>query len=127
MSDISGVPRTTPRKSATFDDYTLSEIRRAAATGIYDIRGGGAKRRIPHFDDLLFLGASISPLPARRLSRTLRHRCHLGYRFAKKPIELKIPITIAGMSFGRLSAQRQGGARPRRACGGPRPRPAMAE
>ena len=26
---------------ATFDDYTLSEIRRAAATGIYDIRGGG--------------------------------------------------------------------------------------
>ncbi len=31
---------TTPRKSATFDDYTLSEIRRAAATGIYDIRGG---------------------------------------------------------------------------------------
>ena len=32
---------TTPRKSWTFDDYTNSEIRRAAATGIYDIRGGG--------------------------------------------------------------------------------------
>ncbi|VFU09712.1 protein of unknown function [Methylocella tundrae] len=29
----------------------------------------------------------------------------LGARFAKKPIELKIPITIAGMSFGSLSAQ----------------------
>ena len=27
----------------------------------------------------------------------------LGTRFAKKPIELKIPITIAGMSFGALS------------------------
>ena len=26
----------------------------------------------------------------------------LGTRFAKKPIELKIPITIAGMSFGAL-------------------------
>ena len=51
-------PRTTPRASATFDEYSLSEIRRAAATGIYDIRGGGAKRRVPHFDDLLFLGAS---------------------------------------------------------------------
>ncbi len=36
---------TTPRKSWTFDDYTNSEIRRAAATGIYDIRGGGSKRR----------------------------------------------------------------------------------
>ncbi len=34
MADYSDTPRTTPRKSATFDDYTLSEIRRAAATGI---------------------------------------------------------------------------------------------
>ena len=36
-------PRTLPRFSATFDPGTLSEIRRAAATGIYDVRGGGAK------------------------------------------------------------------------------------
>jgi len=28
----------------------------------------------------------------------------LGTRFAKKPVELKIPITIAGMSFGALGA-----------------------
>ena len=28
----------------------------------------------------------------------------LGDRFARKPIRLKIPITIAGMSFGSLSA-----------------------
>ena len=34
-------PPTTPRRSATFDEYTMSEIRRAAATGIDDIRGGG--------------------------------------------------------------------------------------
>ncbi|WP_249197449.1 hypothetical protein [Gluconobacter wancherniae] len=53
-------PRTTPRFSATFDQFTISEIQRAAATGIYDIRGAGTKRKLPHFDDLLFLGASIS-------------------------------------------------------------------
>ena len=97
-------PITTPRKSATFDDYTLSEIRRAAATGIYDIRGAGAKRKVPHFDDLLFLGASISRYPLEGY----RERCGtdvvLGAHHAKKPIELKIPITIAGMSFGSLSA-----------------------
>jgi len=29
----------------------------------------------------------------------------LGARFAKKPLHIKIPITIAGMSFGALSAQ----------------------
>ena len=44
-------PQTTPRYSATFDEYTNSEIRRAAATGIYDIRGAGSKRKLPHFDD----------------------------------------------------------------------------
>ena len=96
--------QTSPRKSATFDDYTLSEIRRAATTGIYDIRGWGAKRKLPHFDDLLFLGASISRYPLEGY----RERCGtdvvLGSRFAKKPIHLKIPVTIAGMSFGSLSA-----------------------
>ncbi|MFO1088783.1 MAG: FMN-binding glutamate synthase family protein [Hyphomicrobiales bacterium] len=96
-------PKTTPRKSATFDDYTLSEIRRAAATGIYDIRGGGAKRRVPHFDDLLFLGASISRYPLEGYRERCGTNVVIGSRFAKKPIELKIPITIAGMSFGSLS------------------------
>src|SRR4249919_1236250 len=96
-------PPTTPRPSATFDDYTLSEIRRAAITGIYDIRGAGAKRKLPHFDDLLFLGASISRYPLEGY----RERCGtdvvLGARYAKKPIVLKTPVTIAGMSFGALS------------------------
>jgi glutamate synthase domain-containing protein 2 len=103
MTHSSDIPRTPPRKSATFDDYTLAEIRRAAATGIYDIRGAGAKRKVPHFDDLLFLGASISRYPLEGY----RERCGtdvvLGARFAKKPIHLKIPITVAGMSFGSLS------------------------
>src|ERR671924_1168805 len=95
---------TPPRWSATFDPHSVAEIRRAAITGIYDIRGGGAKRRLPHFDDLLFLGASISRYPLEGY----RERCGtdvvLGTRFATKPLELKIPITIAGMSFGALSA-----------------------
>ena len=98
-------PRTPPRKSATFDDYTLAEIRRAATTGIYDIRGAGAKRKLPHFDDLLFLGASISRYPLEGYREKCGTDVVLGTRFAKKPIELKIPITIAGMSFGSLSAQ----------------------
>ena len=97
-------PPTTPRKSHTFDDYTLSEIRRAAATGIYDIRGAGAKRKVPHFDDLLFLGASMSRYPLEGYREKCTTAVTLGTRFAKKPIELKIPITIAGMSFGSLSA-----------------------
>ena len=96
-------PNTVPRKSHTFDDYTLSEIRRAAATGIYDIRGGGSKRALPHFDDLLFLGASVSRYPLEGYRETCNTSVALGTRFAKKPIQLDIPITIAGMSFGSLS------------------------
>ncbi len=99
------LPATLPRRSATFDDYTLSEIRRAAATGIYDIRGGGAKRKMPHFDDLLFLGASMSRYPLEGYRERCDTNVVLGSQNAKKPIELDIPITIAGMSFGALSAQ----------------------
>jgi glutamate synthase domain-containing protein 2 len=95
---------TAPRKSATFDDYTLSEIRRAAATGIYDIRGGGSKRRLPTFDDLVMLGASMSRYPLEGYREKCGTDVVLGTRFAKKPIHLKIPVTVAGMSFGSLSA-----------------------
>ncbi|MAC82452.1 MAG: FMN-binding glutamate synthase family protein [Rhodobacteraceae bacterium] len=96
-------PPTMPRQSWTFSNEVNSEIRRAAATGIYDIRGGGAKRRVPHFDDLLFLGASMSRYPLEGYREKCETGVTLGTRFAKKPIELKIPITIAGMSFGSLS------------------------
>ena len=98
------MPRTLPRQSWTFSNEVNAEIRRAAATGIYDIRGGGAKRRVPHFDDLLFLGASISRYPLEGYREKCETGVTLGTRFAKKPIDLKIPITIAGMSFGSLSA-----------------------
>ena len=96
---------TPPRESATFDRHAIAEIHRAAATGIYDIRGFGAKRRLPHFDDLLFLGASISRYPLEGYREKCGTDVTLGARHAKTPIRLAIPITIAGMSFGSLSAE----------------------
>ena len=95
--------KTSPRISWTFDEYTNSEIRRAAETGIYDIRGGGSKRKLPHFDDLLFLGASMSRYPLEGYRETCNTKVILGTRYAKNPLKLDIPITIAGMSFGALS------------------------
>src|ERR1700741_2322597 len=91
------------RESATFDRPTIAASQRASETGLYDIRGWGAKRPLPHFDDLLFLGASMSRYPLEGY----RERCGtdvvLGDRFAKHPLHLEIPVTIAGMSFGALS------------------------
>ena len=93
------------RESYLFDKPVIAEIQRAAREGIYDIRGFGAKRLVPHFDDLLFLGASISRYPLEGYRERCGTAVVLGARFAKKPVELRIPITIAGMSFGSLSAQ----------------------
>jgi glutamate synthase domain-containing protein 2 len=93
------------RESATFDRTTIAAIQRAADTGIYDIRDWGAKRKLPHLDDLLFLGASVS----RYRLEGYREKCAtdvvLGDRHAKYPLHLDIPITIAGMSFGALSGR----------------------
>ena len=51
------------RESYLFDRKIISEIQRSAEEGIYKIRGFGAKRALPHFDDLVFLGASVSRYP----------------------------------------------------------------
>ena len=97
--------RTPPRYSATFDLATMAEIRRAAATGLYDIRGAGTKRKLPHFDDLLFLGASISRYPLEGY----RERCATDVhdrdpvRPRRRLPSRQTPITIAGMSFGARS------------------------
>ena len=93
------------RESATFARTTIAAIQHAARTGIYDIRGGGAKRKLPHFDDLLFLGASMSRYPLEGY----RERCDtdvvLGGLNASFPLHLSTPVTIAGMSFGALSGR----------------------
>ncbi|MBB2770449.1 UNVERIFIED_ORG: glutamate synthase domain-containing protein 2 [Mycolicibacterium obuense] len=93
------------RESATFDRATIAGIQRAADTGIYDIRGWGAKRALPHFDDLLFLGASMSRYPLEGYRERCATDVVLGGRHAKYPLHLDIPVTIAGMSFGALSGQ----------------------
>ena len=94
----------TLRESAGFPKNVIAEIQRAAREGLYEIRGFGAKRKVPTFDDLLFLGASISRYPLEGYREKCGTNVTIGSRFAKKPIELKIPITIAGMSFGSLGA-----------------------
>ncbi len=91
-------------ESYGYDRKTLDYIRNAAAHGLYEIRGMGAKRKLPNFDDLVFLGASMSRYPLEGYREKCLTKTVLGTRFAKKPIELEIPITIAGMSFGALSA-----------------------
>jgi glutamate synthase domain-containing protein 2 len=99
MSDVMPL-----EESASFDRHVLAYIHQAAESGLYDIRGLGAKRRVPSFDDLVFLTASISRYPLEGYREKCVTKTVLGTRFAKRPIEIEIPITVAGMSFGALSA-----------------------
>ena len=92
------------RESYLFDRATISDIQRAAEEGIYQIRGFGAKRSLPHFDDLIFLGASVSRYPLEGYRESCGTDVTIGAARAERPLQLDIPITIAGMSFGSLSA-----------------------
>ncbi len=92
------------RPSATFPEHVLAEIHRAADQGVYEIRGFGAKRAVPDFDDLVFLGASMSRYPLEGYREKCDTDVVIGDRFAERPLKLDIPITIAGMSFGALGA-----------------------
>lgn len=98
------LPPTGTVPSYTFPPEVIGQVHEMAEAGHYEIRGWGAKRRLPTFDDLVFLTASASRYPLEGY----RERCDtdtvLGSRYASKPLHLKIPITIAGMSFGSLSA-----------------------
>src|SRR5499427_7592591 len=98
------LPWTGTERSHSFPPEVIGQIHEMAEVGRYEIRGWGAKRRLPTFDDLIFLSASLTRYPLEGY----RERCDtttvLGTRFASKPIELAIPITITGMSFGSLSA-----------------------
>ena len=104
MSTDNLQPPTSLEESASFNRQVLAYIHQAAESGLYDIRGLGAKRRVPTFDDLVFLTASVSRYPLEGYREKCATKTVLGTRFAKKPIELEIPITVAGMSFGALSA-----------------------
>ena len=99
------MPRPIRREeSASIDRHAIAYIREAAQHGLYEIRGMGAKRAVPSFDDLVFLTAAASRYPLEGYREQCSSKTVLGTRHARKPVELDIPITIAGMSFGSLSA-----------------------
>jgi methylamine---glutamate N-methyltransferase subunit C len=88
----------------SFPPDVIARIHEMAETGHYPIRGLGARRKLPTFDDLVFLTASISRYPLEGYRERCETRTVLGARHGACPLELQIPITIAGMSFGALSA-----------------------
>lgn len=106
MSSDDASPLKDPRKSATFSAEVIQDIQEKAELGRYRIRGFGIlrERRWATFDDLTFIPCTLTRIPLEGYRERCETRTLLGTRYAQKPIELDVPIMIAGMSWGALSA-----------------------
>lgn len=83
----------------------LVEIQRKAEEGTYKVRGCGATRKVPTFDDLVIVPAQVSRPPIDKYREPCNTKVVLGDRYAEKPLELDTPIMIAAMSFGAISKE----------------------
>ena len=69
-------PAQTAPENASFPPDVIARIHDMAKTGHYPIRGLGARRKLPTFDDLVFLTASVSRYPLEEMPRALRDGDH---------------------------------------------------
>ena len=76
-----------------------------AELGRYRMRGFSMFKPIPHWDQLMFMPGTLTRFVIEGYREKCVTKTVLGARFAKKPIELDIPVYITGMSFGALSLE----------------------
>src|SRR6059036_996935 len=95
----------TAQSSGTYTPAVIEDIQVKAELGRYRIRGFGTlrPRTWATFDDLTFVPCGLTRIPLEGYSESCSTKTVLGTRFAKKPIELDIPVMITGMSWGALS------------------------
>ena len=89
--------------SFVFPPRVMDDIHIKSELGRYRMRGFSLFKKIPHWDDLTFLPGTLTRFVIEGYREKCETKVTLGTRFAKNPIEIDIPITIAGMSFGSLS------------------------
>ncbi len=91
--------------SRIFTPEVVNDIHMKAELGRYRMRGAGIFKKIPHWDELVFLPGTLTRFVIEGYREKCETKTVLGSRFAKKPLELDIPIYITGMSFGALSLE----------------------
>ncbi len=83
----------------------VHEIWRKSETGEYLVRGTGATRPVPHFEELVILPAQTSRPPIDKYREPCNTRVVIGSRFAEEPLVLDTPIMVAAMSYGAISLE----------------------
>jgi methylamine---glutamate N-methyltransferase subunit C len=93
------------RHSRIWRPDIIEDIQAKAELGRYRFRGFSAllSRALPSFDDLTFIPCTLTRIPLEGYREKCSTKTVLGTRFAKKPIELNIPLMVTGMSYGALS------------------------
>ncbi|WP_365945653.1 glutamate synthase-related protein [uncultured Anaerofustis sp.] len=81
----------------------MAQIHEMAVSGKPIIEAMGTKMNMPGFDDILFLGAQLNPMPLDEHA-FVRTTTVIG-KNAKRPMILNNPVYISHMSFGALSKE----------------------
>ena len=92
-------------RSKIFTPEVIDDIHMKSELGRYRMRGFSMFKKIPHWDELIFLPGTLTRFVIEGYREKCETKTVLGARFAKKPIELDIPVYITGMSFGALSLE----------------------
>ena len=103
--ETSPSPKTILGESPIFTPNVINDIHMKAELGRYRMRGFSMFKKIPHWDELIFLPGTLTRFVIEGYREKCETKTVLGARFAKKPIELDIPVYITGMSFGALSLE----------------------
>src|SRR3981081_495205 len=89
--------------SSIFTPEVINDIHVKAELGRYRMRGFSMFKKMPGWDDLMFLPGTLTRFVIEGYREKCETKTVLGARFAKKPIELDIPIYITGLRSGGLS------------------------
>ncbi|RWX72765.1 MAG: Glutamate synthase [NADPH] large chain [Candidatus Methanosuratincola subterraneus] len=90
---------------STWSRREIDEIQIKAAIGRAPVRGMGAWKRFPHFDDLVFLCAQNSRPPIDHYREPCETEIVLGKGRAERPLRAAAPILVGAMSFGAMSKE----------------------
>ena len=105
MSAIEDGGRAALGHSSIFTPEVINDIHVKAELGRYRMRGFSMFKRIPHWDELMFLPGTLTRFVIEGYREKCETKTVLGARFASHPLELDIPVYITGMSFGALSLE----------------------
>src|SRR5258708_23584927 len=91
--------------SSIFTPEVINDIHVKSELGRYRMRGFSMFKKIPSWDELMFLPGTLTRFVIEGYREKRDTKTVLRARFAKRPLELDIPVYITGMSFGALSLE----------------------